>query len=164
VFDSSRNSPRRPHPSDPEGRLLTGVAAAILWATAIGCRSDPPRPAVGEEKDRTVISHALPRMDGAHLVVEVTYGPGGSSPPHSHPCPVVGYVIEGAYRTQVRGEPEAIYRAGESFYEAPSGIHLISANASDKEPVRFLATFTCDQEAPLSTDVPEARTAPGGQP
>ena len=98
-------------------------------------------------------------MDGAHLnvtMVEVTYPPGGSSPPHSHPCPVIGYVLEGAYRTQVKGGPESIFRAGDTFYEEPNGIHLISANASDTEPVRFLATFTCDREAPLSIAVPES--------
>ena len=33
----------------------------------------------------------------------------------------------------MKGEPETIYKAGESFYEAPKGIHLISANASAKE-------------------------------
>ena len=101
-------------------------------------------------------------MDGDRLsvqVVEVIYGPGGSSPPHRHPCPVVGYVVEGALRTQVKGEPEAIYRAGERFYEAPNGVHLISANASDKEPVRFLASFTCDRETPLSVAVPETGSA-----
>jgi quercetin dioxygenase-like cupin family protein len=74
---------------------------------------------------------------------------------------VIGYVVTGAFRTQVQGEPEAVYQAGQSFYEAPNGVHLISANASDKEPVRFLATFTCDQETPLSVAVPE--TAPAGE-
>ncbi len=136
----------------------------MLCAAVLGCLSGPPRPPAGEEKDRTVMSHALPSMDGNRLgvtVVEVTYGPGGSSPPHSHPCPVIGYVVEGAYRTQVKGEPEAIYRAGQSFYEPSNGIHLISANASDKEPVRFVAYFTCDQEAPLSVDIPETGT--GGE-
>src|SRR5678810_146419 len=75
-------------------------------------------------------SHALPQLDGTHLkatIVEVTYGPGASSPPHSHPCPVIGYVIEGALRTQVKGEAEAIYNAGQSFYEAPNGVHIVSA-------------------------------------
>ena len=68
-----------------------------------------------EERSRVAFSHALTKMDGANLkvfIVEVIYGPGGSSPSHSHPCPVIGYVIEGAYRTQVKGEPEAIYKAG----------------------------------------------------
>jgi len=142
-----------------------GIAALILCGAVFGCRSDRAQPPAAVEKDRTVITHALPRMDGSRLgvtVVEVTYAPGGSSPPHTHPCPVVGYVAEGAYRTQVKGEPEAIYRAGESFYEAPNRVHLISANASDKEPVRFIASFICDSEAPLSVDVLESQGGRGG--
>lgn len=79
--------------------------------------------------------------------------------PHSHPCPVVGYVIEGSLRMQVKGGPETVCKAGESFYEAPGGTHLVSANASDKEPARFVAFFTCDRAAPLSVVAPEAQPA-----
>jgi len=96
-------------------------------------------------------------MDGRGLrvtVVEVRYAPGVSSRPHRHPCAVVGFVIAGTLRSRVQGEPEALYRAGESFYEAPNGVHLVSANASDRDPVRFLAYFTCDHDAPLSEAVP----------
>ena len=103
--------------------------------------------------------HALEPMDGSHLkvtVVEVRYGPGESSKPHSHPCPVIGYVIEGAFRTQVRGEPETVYTAGQSFYEAANGAHVVSANASTNKPVRFLASFTCDRDTPLLLPVPDS--------
>jgi quercetin dioxygenase-like cupin family protein len=107
--------------------------------------------------------HALAPMDGAHLkvtLVEVTYGPGESSKPHSHPCPVIGYVIEGAFRTQVRGEKEVVvYTAGQSFYEAANGAHVVSANASPDKPVRFLAYFTCDRETPLMLPVPDSARA-----
>jgi len=102
---------------------------------------------------RMAFFHSLPRLDGAHLkatIVEVTYGPGESSPPHSHPCAVIGYVIEGALRTQVKGEAEAVYNAGQGFYEAPNGVHTISANASDKVPVKFLAYFICDHDTALT--------------
>ena len=54
-------------------------------------------------------------LDGGHLkatLVEVTYGPGASSAPHSHPCPVIVYVVAGALRAKVKGEPEATYHAG----------------------------------------------------
>jgi quercetin dioxygenase-like cupin family protein len=104
-------------------------------------------------------------LDGEHLkatVVEVHYGPGEFSPPHSHPCAVIGYVVEGALRTQVKGEPEATYRAGESFYEAPNGVHVVSANASQTEAATFVAYFVCDHDTPLSSDVPEIAT-PGGK-
>ncbi len=85
------------------------------------------------ERARIVLAQALPKMDGEHLkatLVEVNYGPGESSAPHSHPCPVIGYVVAGTLRTQVRGETEAVYKAGESFYEPANGVHAVSANAS----------------------------------
>jgi quercetin dioxygenase-like cupin family protein len=104
-------------------------------------------------------------MDGGHLkatVVEVNYGPGESSQPHSHPCPVIGYVIAGALRTQVRGEKEAVYKAGESFYEPANGVHAVSANASETEPAKLIAYFVCDHDAPLSVAAPED-SGPGGK-
>ena len=109
-----------------------------------------------QQRGRVAFARALPALDGAHLkvtLVEVTYGPGESSHAHSHPCPVVGYVIAGAVRMQVKGEAEAIYKAGDSFYEAPHGVHAVSANASATEPARFLAYFVCDHEETLSTPV-----------
>src|SRR5258708_2241320 len=82
---------------------------------------------------RVAFSHSLPALDGNHLkatVVEVTYQPGGASSPHHHPCAVIGYVIEGAVRMRVNDQPEAVYKVGESFYEAPNDAHRVSANAS----------------------------------
>ena len=111
----------------------------------------------GKERARVVLAQALPKMDGEHLkatLVEVNYGPGESSEPHSHPCPVIGYVLAGALRTQVRGEKEAVYTAGESFYEPANGVHAVSANASQTEPAKLLAYFVCDHDAALSVAVP----------
>src|ERR1700731_3321975 len=93
-----------------------GSHIVAAWATSHG---SPDK----TERARITFSHALPQLDGGHLevtVVEVTYGPGEFSSPHSHPCAVTGYVVEGALRTQVQGGPEAIYKVGESFYEAPN--------------------------------------------
>lgn len=102
-----------------------------------------------------LLSRKLPSLNSSHLkatLVEVDYGPGEASMPHSHPCAVFGYVIAGTLRSQVRGEPEMTYKAGASFYEAPNGGHLISANASTTEPMKLLAYLICDQDAPLSVD------------
>jgi quercetin dioxygenase-like cupin family protein len=131
-----------------------GLAVAISSAAAVA-QDQPAHTGAthGGANAHVVSSHALPELDGSHLkvtVVEVSYGPGGSSAPHSHPCPVIGYVLEGALRMQVKGEPETVYKAGETFYEAPNGVHLISANASDKVPARFIVNFVCDRDTPLS--------------
>jgi len=144
----------------------TGLSA-ILFTALLACYGAPARlsanpPQAKHEHSRVAFSHALPSLNGDHLeatVVEVNYGPGESSPPHTHPCAVIGYIIQGTYRSQVKGEPEAIYKAGESFYEAPNGVHQVSANASAKDPLKFLAFFTCDHQAPLSTDVSQNKSA-----
>jgi quercetin dioxygenase-like cupin family protein len=108
---------------------------------------------------RVAFSHALPLLNGDKLavnVVEVTYGPGESSAPHSHPCPVIAYVAEGEIRSRVDGKPEATYKAGDTFYEAPNGVHAVSANASKIKPAKLVAFFVCDHAGPLST--PAERT------
>lgn len=110
----------------------------------------------GDRKVRTALTQDLPRLDGGRLkafVVEVTYAPGASSPAHSHPCPVIGYVASGELRTQVKGTAEVTYKAGNAFYEPPNGVHLISANASQTEPAKLLAIMLCDHDTELSMPV-----------
>jgi quercetin dioxygenase-like cupin family protein len=151
------------------GMLGRGVAAMACVAAAgfLGwsqARSDMQH-AEQNERARIVLAEALPKMDGEHLkatLVQVNYGPGESSAPHSHPCPVIGYVVTGTVRMQVRGEKEVVYKAGESFYEAANGVHAVSANASATEPARFVAYFVCDHDAPLSVAADEA-SGPGGK-
>ena len=96
-------------------------------------------------------------MDGKQLrvtQVEVqATRPGQASPSHSHPCPVVVRVIEGAVVTKVDDNPETIYKDGDTFYEPPNGTHAVSRNASETAPARILATFVCDAEGPLSQGV-----------
>jgi quercetin dioxygenase-like cupin family protein len=141
--------------------LCCGLAAAhFAWS------QDSASSTHGKKLDRAriVLSQALPKLDGDHLkavLLEVRYGPGEASSPHSHPCAVIGYVAEGALRTQVKGEPERIYRAGESFYEAPNGVHLVSANASATEPAKLAAYLICDRDTPLSVDVSESAQEKG---
>jgi quercetin dioxygenase-like cupin family protein len=132
------------------------VIAAVCASSSAGAPSAKPRP-----RARVAFEHALPKLDGNRLkatIVEVHYGPGESSAQHTHPCAVIGYVLEGAIRTQVKGEAEATYSVGESFYEAPNGVHAVSANASATEPATFLAYFVCDRDTPLSLDLPQGKS------
>ncbi len=136
--------------------LLTPLGNPMAWTQVDTTQAE------AKDRARVVLAHTLPILDGSHLkasVVEVHYGPGESSPQHSHPCAVVAYVVEGAIRTQVKGEPQAIYKAGDAFYEAPNGIHEVSANASRTQPATFIAYFLCDHDAPLSINIPENDSA-----
>jgi quercetin dioxygenase-like cupin family protein len=151
-------------------KILAGAAMLCLGlGSADHCwsyQASTNAPSQAKDRARVVLSQPLSTMDGDHLkgvLVEVHYGPGEASLPHTHPCAVIGYVAQGAIRTQVQGEPEATHQAGQSFYEPPNGVHLISANASPSKPATLIAFLICDREAPLSVDVP-ASTHPKGEP
>jgi len=121
----------------------------------------PTRAESPPAETRVVITQEMRAFEGSHLKVtgvEVTYPPGGSSLPHTHGCPVLGYIAEGVIRYQVKGQPETIYKAGDSFYEAANGVHQVSANASEKEPARLIVFFLCDHPASLSTVLPADST------
>lgn len=138
-----------------------GVAAIAAVSSAALLASDAAQD--GGSQSRTAFSGKLPALDGQRLeatIVEVVYPPGGANPAHRHPCPVIGYVLEGALRMQVKGQPERIFRPGETFFEAPTDVHVVSANASDEAPARFLAYFLCDRTTPLSVPATDAEKRP----
>jgi quercetin dioxygenase-like cupin family protein len=130
--------------------MIRWSAIAMVFAGSAAIAQTPP-----DSRSRTALSRTLPPMKGSDIhvkIIDVTYPPGGANASHTHPCPVVGYVLEGALRMAVNGGPDVIYKVGDTFYEAPGDIHRTSANASTSEPARFLAYFTCDGDvAQLST-------------
>jgi quercetin dioxygenase-like cupin family protein len=114
---------------------ITMAPAAVISATS---RNDTIK---------TNFSHSISNVPGKSLTaVEVSYLPGGASAPHRHSASafVYAYVVSGQISSQVEGQPEHIYRAGECWYETPGAHHLISRNASNTEPAKLLAVFVAD--------------------
>jgi quercetin dioxygenase-like cupin family protein len=103
-------------------------------------------------QEHTVFSGQLPNVPGKTLTaIVVDYGPGDSTPAHRHAGSVLAYVMSG----QIRSENSAtgavrVYHTGESFFEPPGSIHLVSANASDMDPASLLAVFVADDHAQLT--------------
>ncbi|WP_263418205.1 cupin domain-containing protein [Terriglobus albidus] len=93
----------------------------------------------------------LPGKEGRMLIVD--YLPGGSSAVHRHNADVFVYVIEGSVVMQVKGGKEMTLTAGQTFYEAPGDIHLVSKNASTTAPAKFVVFFVMDKGAPTSIPV-----------
>src|SRR5437016_7066323 len=96
-----------------------------------------------------VYEHALPNVPGKSIKgVLVEYGPGGTSPAHTHPKSAFIYatVLEGAIRSSVNNGPAVTYRTGQSFSEMPGDRHSVSENASKTEPAKLLAVFVVDTD------------------
>jgi quercetin dioxygenase-like cupin family protein len=56
---------------------------------------------------------------------------------------VIGYVVQGSFRSRVGDEAEQIYGAGQAFYEPANSTHAVSANASGRSATKLLAIFVC---------------------
>jgi len=81
-------------------------------------------------------------------MLTVTYPGGGASLPHRHDAQVFVYVLEGELRMQVRGGPMVTLRPGQTFYEAPDDVHVVSANASEAAPAKILVVMIKDKGKP----------------
>lgn len=84
------------------------------------------------------------------VVLEVTYPPGASSPPHRHNAHTIVYVLEGTVVMQVAGGDRRTLKAGEVFHENPDDVHSVSMNASDTEPAKILVFFLKERGAPIT--------------
>ncbi|GHG03891.1 MULTISPECIES: cupin domain-containing protein [Amycolatopsis] len=102
----------------------------------------------------TVLQEAKPPFipEGAQaMTIVIEYPPGDpGTPPHRHPGPAFGYVLEGEMVFELEGEPPRIVRAGEAFWE-PGGdvIHYQDGNNRDDVPVRFTVTMLCEPGKPM---------------
>jgi quercetin dioxygenase-like cupin family protein len=89
----------------------------------------------------------LPNKEG--LMLSVAYEPGGSDSIHRHNAHAFVYVLEGSVVMQVRGGKEVTLTPGQTFYEGPDDVHLVSRNASKSQPAKFIVFLVKDKGAPV---------------
>jgi quercetin dioxygenase-like cupin family protein len=92
------------------------------------------------------------------LMLTVQYLPGGASLPHRHDAQVFVYVLEGEVLMQVEGSPVMTLRPGQTFYEDPADVHVVSANASKTTPAKILVFMVKNKSAPPTRGVAPAAT------
>jgi len=87
------------------------------------------------------------------VMLTVEYAPGASSTRHRHNANTFVYVLEGSIVMQVEGGKAVTLGPGQTFYESPDDVHVVSRNASDSRPARFLVFFVKDKGAPALVPV-----------
>lgn len=128
-------------------RMLIGAAASLIPSALLSAQrgSTNTRP--------PVFQRDLPDVElkgWSVTAVEVSYGPGESSPAHRHPGITIAYVLEGEIRSKVGDEPERTYKTGEMFLETSGQLHGVSGNASTTRPARLLAVLMAPKGTPLT--------------
>jgi quercetin dioxygenase-like cupin family protein len=135
------------------GKALPPTMDAISAAIEPLCASSDP---AGSTLDTVepIGSYALPNVPGKRVtIVRVFYGPGGFTRAHRHAGSVTAYITKGEIRSQLAGGPVETFKVGQSFFEPPGAVHVVSANASNTEPAELVAVFVADEGAQLTTFV-----------
>ncbi len=93
----------------------------------------------------------IPGKEGLMIIVESP--PGGSDPIHRHNAHAFVYVLEGTVVMQVKGGKEITLTPGQSFYESPDDVHVVSRNASSTNPAKFLVFLVKEKGTPVLVPV-----------
>src|SRR5947208_7638588 len=88
-------------------------------------------------------------------VIEVSYPPGAQDMVHRHDAHAFVYVLAGQLIMQLKGQTAVTLKAGQTFYEGPTDVHVVGRNASSTEPARFVVVLLKGKGAPLQTPVKE---------
>jgi quercetin dioxygenase-like cupin family protein len=87
-------------------------------------------------------------------VREIRMEPGQQGGRHLHPCAVLGYIVEGTAICEIEGQAAQTLRAGSAFYEPADVVIANFGNASDEEPMIFVAFYLLDGEQELIRMLP----------
>jgi quercetin dioxygenase-like cupin family protein len=124
--------------------LFLALSCAISGAFAV-------EPVVTE-----LMTKALENVPGKEVtMLTVYYPPGGKDPVHRHNASAFVYVLEGSIVMQMKGGEKVTLHPGQTFYEDPSGVHLVGQNASDKVPAKFVVFLVKEKGAPSLVPVKE---------
>jgi quercetin dioxygenase-like cupin family protein len=86
-------------------------------------------------------------------MITVEYPPGGSTPEHTHHAQALIYVLEGSIVMQVRGGTAVTLSRGQTWYEGPDDVHVVSRNASNSASAKYVVFMVKDKGAPFLTPI-----------
>src|SRR5262245_45572775 len=132
---------KTPHP------YVGAYLAALLMLAAI--------PAEAADVKQLFVTDLADYAGKEALMLEVSYPPGAQDIVHRHDAHAFVYVLEGQIVMQVKGKPAVTLKAGQTFYEGPTDIHVVGRNASNTNPARFVVVLMKAKGAPVLTPVKE---------
>jgi quercetin dioxygenase-like cupin family protein len=133
-----------------EAKRMKSSKPMLVLAFLITSILTPTSRLMAQETITPLITKDLAGSPGEQvLMYTVDFPPGFSSPIHRHNAQVSVYVLEGSVVMQVRGGRELTLQPGQSFYEDPNDIHVVSRNASSTNSAKFLVFLINKKGAPL---------------
>jgi quercetin dioxygenase-like cupin family protein len=125
-----------------------GLAAALITLFAL--------PAAAQEKGLArpdlvlqQVVEGLPKEERQSVrVLTATFNPGDKTVHHTHHFPVTVYVLEGAFRLELKDREPLTVRAGEAMVEPPN-VAMTGYNPSATEKTRVVIFYVSTPETPF---------------
>ncbi|RKE46998.1 cupin domain-containing protein [Sphingobacterium detergens] len=93
----------------------------------------------------------IQREDLQHIILDqhlhqvemqkITLKKAQKAPAHFHPCPVIGFVVEGEITFEIAGQKPKLLQSGDSFYEPKNVKILMFNNNSQIREAKFIAIY-----------------------
>ncbi len=127
--------------------MLLIVSAVLMSAGMVSAQTNETENYVATTHS-VILTKALLEKGFVNKSVEmmvVDFPPKSKSPSHRHPCPTFGYVISGEIVSVFEGKTYH-YKAGDSFYETPNGLHSDARNDSETATAKLLVFYIKDKD------------------
>ena len=131
--------------------LFCLIAAGVL---SFGVSADEPKPATPQPVRNILERHDQSGVPGKEVVQGSAMLPPGSEIGfHTHPGDEAGFVLKGTLIRKVKGQPDQILKAGDSFFNPRGSVHAVAA-VPGSEGGTAVSIWIIDKGQPLATPVP----------
>ena len=133
---------------NPRSLALLAAVAAFSFVGAQGAAAHETKPAI-----KSLLKTPLAGIAGKEAnVVLFDVGPGWKIDKHFHPGHVFVYMLQGAIKIEVEGEPVRVLVPGDLVHELPDR-NMVANNVSSATGAKFLVFQVGDIGKPLTVPV-----------
>lgn len=122
--------------------LMTGAVLAVA-AVSLAAAADAPQVV------RKVLNQQDVPTNQTMAEIDVMIPVGGREGRHSHPGPLMVYVLSGVISLDYEGKPQTDYKAGDAFFVEGGKIH--EGINKGNVPAHAIATFAGPKGQPITT-------------
>ena len=126
-------------------RPSLAIAAVVSLTAAAQEAKTPVERTILERHDQSNVP------DKEAVLGTVTLAPGAVVGFHTHPGDEAGYILKGSLTWKVRGQPDKILKAGDSFFNPRGSVHSVVGGPGGASA---FSTWIVDKGKPMSEPVP----------
>ncbi len=130
------------------------LCLVVAGIVSFGVSADEAKPAAPQPVRNIMERHDQTGVPGKEVVQGSAMLPPGSEIGfHTHPGDEAGFVLKGTLIRKVKGQPDQILKAGDSFFNPRGSVHAV-ATAPGSEGGTAVSVWIVDKGQPMATPAP----------